>query len=80
MSSFASLVAVMTLFFPLISNSEMVCIKNTESSEAASQCIYLAKSDKKGEKIQKREAGVFSDDIAERASTIVLLLTKSLQT
>ena len=66
MSSLASLVLIMTLFFPLISNSEMVCIKNTDFPETASQCIYLAKSGREGEKGQKGEAGVFSNDNVER--------------
>ena len=69
MSSLASLVLIMLffpLFFPLISNSEMVCIKNTDFPETASQCVYLAKSGREGEKGQKGEAGVFSNDNVER--------------
>ena len=66
MSSFASLVIVMLLIFPLISNFQMVCIKNSGSSETASPCTYQAKSGKKGEKGQKGEAGIFSNDNLER--------------
>ena len=66
MSSFASLVIVMLLLFPLISNSQMDCIKNTGSSETASPCTYQAKSGKKDEKGQKGEAEVFSNDNVER--------------
>ena len=66
MSSFASLVIAMTLVFPLISNSQMVCIKNTGSLETASQCTYQVKSGKKGEKGQKGEAGIFGNDNVER--------------
>ena len=65
MSSFVSLVIVMTLFFPLISNCDMVCIRNTDSPETTSHCTYLTKSGEKGEKGQKGEAGMFNnDDIA----------------
>ena len=66
MSSFASLVIVMLLIFPLISNSQMVCIKNTGSSETASPCTYQAISGKKGEKGQKGEAKVFNNHKVER--------------
>ena len=66
MSSSASLVIVMLLFFPWISNFQMVCIKNTGSSETASPCTYQAISGKKGEKGQKGEAGIFSNDNVER--------------
>ena len=62
MSSFASLVIVMLLIFPLISNSQMVCLKNTGSSETASPCTYQAIRGKKGEKGQKGETGIFSND------------------
>ena len=62
MSSFASLVIVMLLIFPLISNSQMVCLKNTGSSETASPCTYQAICGKKGEKDQKGETGIFSND------------------
>ena len=60
MSSLALFVAVMVLTLPAIStNQEMVCIKNSASSDSAIQCVYREKA---GEKGQKGDPGAVIED------------------
>ena len=51
MPSFALFVTAMVLVLPAICiNQEMVCIKNSASSDSTSQCVYRGKVGEKGEK------------------------------
>ena len=64
MLSFALFVIVIALTFPAICrNQELVCIKNSESSDSASDCVYRGNA---GEKGQKGDTGEVNDDLVKQ--------------